>query len=375
MRAFFVLGLLLAGPLHSQPADIDIYSFDWRPLIAQLQITSGPYQGALRIQPGGRVDWYFSNIAVAHLLPDNAALVRAYLEAYLNHVDPSTHAISNYNPENPSADMPPDSTDSYAATFLSAAVAYMRATGDMAWWNNRQSLIHAIAVDNLLTLPATDRDSQGFTLPLRKFEQPRFTKPIPTQALLMDQAEVYHGLRDYGEYLSFIGDSYASVVLQEVARLGPAIHAAFWDESNKRWVPQDGPPYPFNPKLWYPDLACQIFPDLYDVRGNDVYNDTRRLLGGFPVLNQGSPNWATTSVDTFPWLVVGYYAALRQKNFPLAQQMLGNVFANFLIPTPAGFRNGTRMLVYDIAYAQSILRITAPWPIIVPSVVPHARLR
>ena len=90
--------------------------------IDRLAIADGPFAGGFRLQENdGRLNWYFCNLGLMTECKAQPAAVATYLNLYLKHVDPATGTIADVKDIATGTLQPPDSDDSYAATFLSLA--------------------------------------------------------------------------------------------------------------------------------------------------------------------------------------------------------------------------------------------------------------
>jgi len=336
-NAFTVSG---QAPVAPQTTTAD--AFPWQRLLNELAVTSGPFAGSWRSAPNGPISWYFANIGLAFFVADIPDQVRNYLDLYLKSLDPQA-AIADVAADL-STRVTPDSNDAYAATFLSLALAYVRSTGDSTWWNANLGSLKKIAYFNLLTQVKPN----GL---VRAFQSPNAN----ATGYLMDQCLVYAGLRDFGQYLLETGDPDATYYSSFAMNLGIAIHTQF-DAGANRWLWCDAPSSPSN--AWYPNLTAQIYPHLCDVHSADAPGDYYRLHQGFQVLAQNAPDWYSRPQDHYPWLVVGYYAALRQEQPSQALSMLSMVLQYFL----PGSMNTGQLLISEIGYVKGIEAASQPIP-------------
>jgi hypothetical protein len=322
-------------------------TFPWQSLLSQLAVTTGPWRGAFRSAPNGPISWYFTNLGLAFftdVLPDT---IRHYLDLYIKSLN-AENVITDVAADL-STPVAPDSHDAYAGSFLSLAVRYVRATSDSTWWNANLGRLKAVAYSNLLT----QLKPNGL---VRAFQSPH-----PNGiGYLMDQCEAYAGLRDFGQYLIETNDADATYYSGFAMNLGIAIHTQF-DANANLWFWCDVPSPPGD--AWYPNLTAQIYPHLYDVHSTDAPGDYYRLHRGFEVLSLGAPDWSTRPQDLYPWLVVGYYAAVRREQPSEAQAMLSMVLQYFL----PGLVNTGRLLISEIGYVRGILASAA----LVTSAQPH----
>jgi len=161
---------VLAAPLAAAPAIIPVRAARASTLdafnhVQSLRIRNAAdfpgvynpdFQGAYIIAPHGYLNWYFVNLG---LLPFAARLgsgLQTYLERYIAHCPASANRkIQDYVFEGgPVGPRRSDSDDSYAATFLSLAIAYARTNSTAAaWFRGRLADIKDIADKNLVPSP------------------------------------------------------------------------------------------------------------------------------------------------------------------------------------------------------------------------------
>jgi hypothetical protein len=232
-------------------------------LLMPFRVSAGPYAGAYLLAPGGAVNWYFATTSLLHLRRLPLAETRAYLDAYLAHLDPDD-GIADVLPQ-PSgiyAPVAPDSEDAYAATFVSLAVRYHDESHDGAWWRHNQTTLSAIVYAKLLTQVKAD----GLI---------RASHTDPT-GYLMDNVEDYAGLRSLARSLAQTHASDAGYISSFVAPLGAAIQHLYSDQAHAyKWSDND----PIGPLVPYPSCTAQVFPQLYDVSGGDQASDQRHFAG------------------------------------------------------------------------------------------------
>jgi hypothetical protein len=190
-----------------------------------------------------------------------------------------------------------DSTDSYAATFLSLAYAYF-ATGNPA----AQSYVRSIASDLDLIghVLAKTQQSDGLT----------WAKPDYQIKYLMDNAEVFRGLADAATLFGSLGDTGKQNYYSGLATKCQQGVWSMW--LNGKWaVYKDGIGRLATPNMgtWYPDASSQLFPVLYGVvSGNDG-----KAKEAYDNFNKAWPQWPQLSFgkqDPFPWVMVADGAML-----------------------------------------------------------------
>lgn len=248
---------------------------------------------------------YFANIAAIALTKDASKIVYAqkWMAWYLAH----SNATDKWGLHNTIYDfsvngtvvtptMDADSTDSYAATFLTLARAVFE-NGDGAAQSYVRSVapqLYAIA-DMLLSIQASD----GLT----------FAKPGDPTRYLMDNSEVYRGLSD----ITFLAQTFGEVSAQ--LRFGSAANRvslgieALWNPASRTYAPwkTDNGVATARLSVWYPDATAQLFPVLYGVaRPTDPRS---QML--YTRFNQSFPNWTELNIpDEFPWAAISDVAAI-----------------------------------------------------------------
>jgi hypothetical protein len=232
-------------------------------LLAPFRLDAGPYSGAYRVSPDGAVNWYFATTALLRLRELPLPATRAYLDAYIAHLDPYDGiADALPMPSGIYAPVAPDSEDAYAATILSLASRYRRESHDDAWWQRTAATWSDIAYAKLLTqfkpnglIRASRTDATGY---------------------LMDNVEDYDGLRDFEQTLIQTHAPNAAYVGAFIAPLGRAIHDLYDNSAHAfRWSDSD----PLGPLVAYPACTAQLFPQLYGVRGSNHEADVRHFTG------------------------------------------------------------------------------------------------
>ncbi|OFW41082.1 MAG: hypothetical protein A3J28_15820 [Acidobacteria bacterium RIFCSPLOWO2_12_FULL_60_22] len=257
---------------------------------------------------------------------------------------------------------PPDSHDSYAATFLMLAVRYMRHTYDWNWLdeiNTRFSESNLQTLLNIAQKNITDQiktaawcTTNGFavdypngrnTLLVNTFQNGQ--NPAGGSydiSFTADNCECYRGLKDFGDLLADIGDPNAASILQHAENIGIAVHGLY-DIVRRKWVWNDTLKsaggfivwFDTNPDTWqadaenlgaalYPDGFGGVFAELWAVPstgGEQV--DSLRYNDGWEFLNLTAPGWyERASYDSFPNNFYGYLAAARRRDYVKAAKAL-----------------------------------------------------
>ncbi len=189
-----------------------------------------------------------------------------------------------------------DSTDAYAATFLSLAL-YAWRTGDPAVQTYLKSVITQL--DTIGRVITATQDTDGLT----------WAKPDYHIKYLMDNSEVYRGLSDASLLFSAMGDAAKASYYSSAASNNLAGINSMWIGSAGAWAVYKDNGGNFaapNFSTWYADATSQLFPTLY---GAVSANDTRAQTV-YAKFNSAWPNWDTLVFsDPFPWTVIARAAA------------------------------------------------------------------
>ncbi len=249
---------------------------------------------------------YYSNLAAIGLTkdPSGYAAVKAWMNWYIGHLNaPDKWGLSgtiyDYNVSGGIATSTndADSTDSYAATFLSLAWAFY-GTGD----SGAQAYVASIAaqLNEVGSVLLQTQQDDGLT----------WAKPDYQIKYLMDNCEGYRGLRDAAQLFHALGDSTSESQYAAGADKMLSGIDSMW--TNGAWAMyKDGLGQLTSPNFatWYPDATSQLFPVLMEViPGSDA-----RSQQVYTSFNNAWPDWPTLSYnsqDPFPWVLVGGAAAL-----------------------------------------------------------------
>lgn len=250
---------------------------------------------------------YFANLsAIGWVLdPTKHADVLHWMQWYINHLNwpdkyglyGTTYDYSVSSPDGPETSLGSmDSTDSYAATFLSLAWAAWQ-TGD----SNLQAYIKSITyqLDVIGGVDVLTMQSDGLTWALPDYKI----------KYLEDNTEVYRGLKDLSSLFAALGYStkasyYAAIASQALNGLN-----SMWMSGAGAWaVYKDGYGNLAAPKFgtWYPDATSQLYP----VVNHLVSAGDPRSQTVYAKFNNAYPSWDTLSFpSSFPWALVGYAAS------------------------------------------------------------------
>ena len=266
--------------------------------------------GALLYTPQ-EIDPYFSNIAAIGMTkdPNRMSQVVAWIKWYINHLNwPDQWGLYgttyNYNVNNgvETSTNNADSTDSYAATFLTL-VWNAWETGD----SSARSYISGLSsqLDTIGGVLIQTQQSDGLT----------WAKPDYQIKYLMDNCEGYRGLRDLASiFQTAFNDSSKAAYYNAAAQSMLNGILGMW--LNGKWaVYKDGYGNLAAPNMstWYADATAQVFPVLMGV----VTSSDTRAQQSYAAFNAAWPGWPELSYngqDAFPWCLVGTAAAAMGDN-------------------------------------------------------------
>ena len=206
-----------------------------------------------------------------------------------------------------------DSTDSYAATFLSVVAKYYEKTGDLAY------------------LQANSRDLERLLNPIRQTMHKglTFAKPDYRIKYLMDNCEVYDGLVAAEKIYEALGLSDLRAEAADLKKqVYDAIEKYMWQEKEGYYevalgVNNDSA-YAFTWSNFYPCATAQVFPIIFgllkptDARAIHLYNEFNAHFS----TGEKKATWEEmTTPDTFYWGALAYTAALMGDNARLETYM------------------------------------------------------
>lgn len=273
-----------ASVASQQPFDIGMHY--------QFILDSQRDSGAIAMNPQQLlINPYFANLAAKALLyrPDSLPHVQRYMEWYVAHLNPDG-TIDDYRVVDTRevATGDADSTDSYAATFLSLVNAWVEAGGDVDWVvQNRRKL------DKVVTAIIAVTDKDGLT----------WAKPGHFMKFLMDNCEVYRGWMDWSALMQRLGDPSAAAARRKADRILAALPR--FKQADGNWgygINRFGSLHSSNTsRRFYPDAVAQVFPLAFGLteEGN-----------GYQALDGAQPRWRHLEASDFPWLLPAYAAAL-----------------------------------------------------------------
>ena len=249
---------------------------------------------------------YYANIAAIGMTkdPNRMPQVVGWINWYINHLNwPDKWGLYgttyDYAVNNgvPTATNNADSTDSYAATFLSLA------------WNAWESG-NTSARSTILGLAYQLDTIGGVIIQTQQSDGLTWAKPDYQIKYLMDNCEAYRGLRDLAAlFQNAFGDSAKAAYYNAAADsmrngiLGMWMNgtwAVYKDDIGRLAAP--------NLTTWYADASAQVFPALMGV----VSSSDPRAQQSYAALNAAWPGWPALSFnsqDPFPWVLIAQGAA------------------------------------------------------------------
>ncbi len=272
--------------------------------IKKLRIASGTFTGAYLIAPGGRLNWYFTNLGILPIIQYlNAAdldlYIRTYLDLYLRRLEANSSIMDVDFPGATNGTFQTilsDSDDSYAATTFSVVARYLHASKNWTWWDANKGKLKTMAYRNL----AKAVKPNGLT---SVFQSPR--SQTNSIGYLMDNCEAYRGLRDFAGLLRERGDTADATYYDSFAtNIAARINNSLFDATRSGFTPSDADPIA-TPEF-YAGTTCQVFPQAFGVNELAPYFDR-----SWAYLNRVTPNWQDGRYDAYPWAVLGFVAAKR----------------------------------------------------------------
>ena len=303
-RRNFHLSLLIAASPIAQarhkppPGNIDAVA-----RIKALRISTGPLSDGYLIAPGGRLNWYFTNLGLIAIIqflnPEELDFyIRRYLDLYLRRLEPNA-TIQDVLFDDASLESitlaPSDSDNSYASTLISLAVRYLRASGNWDWWNTHQNTLRAVLQANVVT----QFKSNGLC---RVFQPPRTSASLE-YGFTMNNCEDHRALRDFAALLNLRGQTTEAATYLDLAhRQGQAINDLLWDSSRSGYRVSDQDLHA-DTRSFYPGSCCQVFAQAFGVIESSSHDEA-----AYRFLNT--------------WSILGYVAAKRGDTSRAQTQMV-----------------------------------------------------
>lgn len=289
----------------------------------QYLLSTGLPDGALAVYPAAEgknsiIPYFSDGIATALLMAGEVGTVMDYLDwhfLHLNHAEDDVNGLAytiyDYTVMLKGEDIVSekatgsyDSTDSYAATFLSLLLDYYLATGDAEYIRKNYDLICGITWVLLSTA------SDGLT-PAR---------PDYKMYYLMDNCEVWKALGDSAELLTravlpaLSGKdadncrTLCSMLLALKGQMAQAIEERMYNAAEGRYeyaLDANGSPALFDGGQFYPDNAAQLWPVICGLLEPD---SERSKMLYFDLSERW--NWESIGLPGGCWGAVAYCAAL-----------------------------------------------------------------
>jgi hypothetical protein len=286
-------------PIRTQPIDAVAK-------IKALRISTGPLARGYLIAPNGRLNWYFNNLGLIPIVQylnaaDLDTFIRQYMDLYLSRLQ-TDYTVQDVNFNDASLQnitlVPSDSDNSYAATLVSLAARYLKATGNWAWWDANKAKLQAMVDANMVAL----QKANGLC---RVFQLSRVS-PVADYGYMMNNAEDYRGLRDFASILALRGESTLSNHYNNIATtIAQSMMIYLWDSGRSGFKTSDQDAHA-DSTTFYPGTTCQVFPQAFGVSELSTY-----FTAAYQFLNRYSPQWPNEIYDPFPWAILGYVAAKR----------------------------------------------------------------
>jgi hypothetical protein len=251
------------------------------------------------------IEPYWGNIAAMGWVKDSTkySQVQAWMKWYIAHLNATDvwglgGTMYDYSVSG-SIETPlktADSTDSYAATFLTLAWDFYR-TGNL----NAQSYVKSILpqLNTVAQVIVKTQQSDGLT----------WAKPNYKIKYLMDNCEAYRGLRDIASLYAAVGNStQASYYNARAAAMYNGIMGMWMGNAFAVYKNGVGGLVAPNWSVWYADATSQLFLVLEQVlpasdpKAQQVYNTFNSHWPGWP-------NLSFNTTDAFPWVLVAHAAA------------------------------------------------------------------
>lgn len=250
------------------------------------------------------MEWYWTNVSWPRTFTYNGQTINIY--GAINDFDVQSNGSETAVPDPDSqGNHHPDSTDSYAGTFLSLAYAYYW-TGDDTAQNYIRSIQppNSSRLDYVGEVVVATKQSNGNNL--------TWSRPDFNIEYLMDNCEAYRGLRDLATLYTAMGfTSQASFYNGHGDQMQNGIQTALWNSANSDyfWYTTDtGSSGTVNWNTWYPDSVSQVFPIAFGV----IQPTDQRAINLWNTFqSHWQSKWTSLSTgDAYPWVIVGYVAAL-----------------------------------------------------------------
>jgi hypothetical protein len=263
--------------------------------------------GAIR-DSSTHISPYFANRAAIGMVlaGGHTAAVQSWMSWYLAHLNltdmwGTSGTIYDYsvNAQGTESSLnQADSTDAYAATFLSLANAFYNSGDPTA-----QAYVISVRpqLDAVASVILSGQQSDGLT----------WARPDYHIKYLMDNVEVYAGLRDYASLLSraFGDDANSRAVSSRAAQVASGLESEMWNAGGNQYYNYVGEAGFKSPTDWtnYYSSASELFPVLYGL----ISPSSARAQSLYAQFNSAFSAWAQLEKpDKYPWALVSTVAAL-----------------------------------------------------------------
>jgi hypothetical protein len=292
-------------------------AYEIEPYFANLAATGWTADSAYYSDIQAWMNWYWKNV----YWPDPNYPSPPYPQKLYGDIDDFSVTFSNgtYTEQKMTGSGHPDSTDSYAATFLTLAWAYYQ-TGDAAqtYINSIQEELNYVGEVIVYTKQANN-----------------LTWALPNYQIqyLMDNSEAYAGLQALANIYTALDTKYstneyssqATFFQAEATEMLSGIqnylcctgsgNNDFYDYTTYNPANPVGPTW----NVWYYDSNTGNFgavEQLYPIANGVISPSSSQAQAIYATFNQnwatgGNTNWPTlNNSDTYPWVIVAYVAAL-----------------------------------------------------------------
>lgn len=328
--------------------------------VKKLKVTSTSFANSFIIAPFGPAKWYFSNIGLLPFVNSSvmSPLISSYLDLYLSATEKSTYTIqdvqfSSFNSDGTVASnatakpILQDSDDAYAGTLLSLVCRHEKYlnTQGKTWLNaDKLYILKWIVINGIFNLEYQFNDSNGKTIGLTRTLIDS-NRPYYNNKYLMDNCEVYKGLRDFANLLYSRGDMDYLGYVNTADRIRRGINYLY-----QIGLPQNSGFSPVFysstnniPTTFSDGCAAQVFPQAFRVLDpsadqtaiinyNTQYDNSWYFLNYY--FDTPTKKWINCNVDdqktssgntpiVYPWMILGYVAAMRSNSSIYQQSAAG----------------------------------------------------
>jgi hypothetical protein len=258
------------------------------------------------VDSGTQISPYFANRAAIGLAlaGGHTTAVQAWMQWYIAHLNATdvwggSGTIYDYTVAGgvETSTGTADSTDAYAGTFLSLASTFYQTGGATAQTYVRSIRAQLAQVAGVLT---TGQQTDGLTWAL----------PTYQIKYLMDNCEVYAGLRDYGTLLAALGDTADAATFAARAQASAnGISSELWNASADAYNNAIGVGNVATPVDWtnYESAAAELFPVLFGV----ITPTSSQAVAAYAKFNAAFTKWDALDIpDEYPWTLVSTAAIL-----------------------------------------------------------------